>query len=316
MAKVVPMSDAVQSLLAELDMSDRAPNEVDEMTLADENTSPMVVNQAAASHVAVTVQDHATVTPRKNVTAHEASPADMAKRAGRPARKNVWLRMGLQYTGASQVLLQLPMCIIVLGFLGSVLISYQPREMRVPVKLSSVSWCTNCLFISVPFLITALHYAAALHALEVAREITKAAMEERELAFWSDLEVSEAKIEGSRLGITAFSLYGLMPMMSILVFIGAMLNMGSSAATSKIQLTILALGVTALVLIVAGSVHVMVRGLLRRERDNAVNYVTFSLEPTFISLLCFQCFFAFVGMLKELTVPTAPGEPTDLRRRC
>jgi len=53
----------------------------------------------------------------------------------------------------------------------------------------------------------------------------------------------------------------------------------------------------------------MVRGLLRRERDNTQNYVTFSLEPTFIGLLGFQLFFACVAILKELTVPTAPGVP-------
>lgn len=227
-----------------------------------------------------------------------------------------WTWMGLQYTGTSQVLLQLPTCITVFGFLGSVLMSYKPRELRIPVQLSSISWYINCLFISVPCLITVQHYAAARHALEVAREISKAALKDRKIAVWSASEVKKAKVEGSRLGITAFSLYGLMPMIAILVFIGAMRNMGSSAANNKMQLTILALGLTAFVLIAAGSVHVMVRGLLRRERDNTVNYVTFSLEPTFISLLCFQFFFACVGMFKELTVPSAPGEPADLRRRC
>jgi len=109
--------------------------------------------------------------------------------------------------------------------------------------------------------------------------------------------VKEAKTEGSRLGITAFSLYVLMPMMVVLVFIGAMLTMGSSAANGKHHLIFLALSLMAFVLIVIGSVHVMVRGLLRRERDNSMNYVTFSLEPTLISLLGLQLFFACVAIL-------------------
>lgn len=337
-AKVVPMTDAelsvsaehdeVERLLAEVYTSGRAPDiKVEEMEPTDENgTSPTPARvavgkaDARAPHVAVTVKDNATVTPRKNLTAENAPPADKAEPEAEttPTPKKLpiwWAWMGLQYTGAAQMLLQLPICITTLGLIGSIMISYQPVGLLAPVTLNSVSWCTNSLFISVPFLITTLHYAAARHALEVAREITKSSFKAGELALWTDEHVNMAKIEGSRLGITAFSLYVLMPMMATLVFIGAMLSMGSSAADSQIQLIVLALSLIAFILIVIGSVHVMVRGLLRRERENSVNYVTFSLEPTFISLFCFQLFFSCVGILQELTVPTAPGEHANLRHR-
>jgi len=156
---------------------------------------------------------------------------------------------------------------------------------------------------SIPFILTTQHYSAALYARRVAISVTASL---KDSGTWYEKHSATARVEGSRLGITGIGLYVLLPLGTMLAFVGTVFIAGLSSANTGILAIIGACAIVFLILDVL-SVNVFVRGLLRRERENTADYVTSTLQPIFMGLMAVQLFFFCYAIMIELTVPSAPG---------